>query len=191
MNLYQFFLYLHILGAMGYAAGAILSLLGLFALRRTQQVGQASSGIDLVERSGQISGISLLIILLAGIFMTVTSWGWKTAWIDVTLGTFVLLLVFGALMGIRRHRIAVMLKGLPDGELPRSAEQQFYDPLLGLGTYMLVTLLLGIVFLMTVKPGLAGSLITIGVALVLGFGISLPNWNRAKQVSEGTANRIS
>ncbi len=189
MNLYQLFLYLHILGSMGYATGAFLSLLGLFALRRTQRVGQASSILELVEKSGQISGISLFIILVAGIYMTITSWGWKTAWIDVTLGTFVLLLVFGAIMGIRRHRITVMLKELPDGELPQSVEHQFYDPFLELGTYMLITLLLGIVFLMTVKPGLVGSLITIIIALILGFGFSLPNWNRAKQASGGVIPR--
>ncbi len=38
---------------------------------------------------------------------------------------------------------------------------------------------------MTVKPTLGGSLLAIGVALVLGLGISLLNWNRARQVSEG------
>ncbi len=42
-----------------------------------------------------------------------------------------------------------------------------------MGIYLLVALLLGIVFLMTVKPGLGGSLLTIGVARILGLGFSL------------------
>jgi hypothetical protein len=35
---------------------------------------------------------------------------------------------------------------------------------------------LGIVFIMTVKPGLFGALISLGVAILLGLAFSLPAW---------------
>ena len=43
---------------------------------------------------------------------------------------------------------------------------------------MRTALALGIVFLITVKPGLAGALIAISVAVVLGLASALPAWNR-------------
>jgi hypothetical protein len=39
---------------------------------------------------------------------------------------------------------------------------------------------LGIVFLMTVKPGLGEALLTIGLALVLGLALALPAWGRVR-----------
>jgi hypothetical protein len=184
MSLYSVLLYVHVLGAMGYVSGTIFSLLGLFALRNARRVEQARSILGLVERSGQVSGISLLILLVAGLLMTITTWGWQTGWIDVTLGTLVLLFGSGALMGIRRHRITVLIKDMPDGPIPGDIEQMMYDPWMGMGIYLLVTLLLGIIFLMTVKPGLSGSLLVIGISILLGLGVSLLDRNRTKPVGE-------
>ena len=45
-----------------------------------------------------------------------------------------------------------------------------------MGVYMLVMLVLGIVYLMTAKPALGGSLLVMGVAVILGLVISLPGW---------------
>jgi hypothetical protein len=39
---------------------------------------------------------------------------------------------------------------------------------------MRVSIALGIVFLMTVKPDMLGALITMGVAVILGLAFSLP-----------------
>ncbi len=184
MSLYAVFLFIHVAGVLGYATGTLMSLFGLPVLRRTQRVEQACWILELLERVGPLSGISLLFIIISGLYMAGTNWGWRTGWIDVALGTLVLLFAAGALMGTRRHAIAVLIQDMPDGPLPRSVVQRLYDPWMGLGTYELVTLLLGIVFLMTVKPTLTGSLLVIGVALVLGLGISLLNWNKAGQASE-------
>ncbi len=184
MELYTVLLFVHVVGVLGYAAGTILSVLGLPALKRAQRVEQARSILALLERVGPLSGISLLFIIATGLYMAATAWGWQTGWIDVTLGTIVLLLARGALMGTRRHAITLLIQEMPDGPLPGPVTQRIYDPWIGLGTYELVTLLLGVVFLMTVKPGLGVSLLVIGVALVLGLGFSLLSTSRAKQMRE-------
>ena len=44
-----------------------------------------------------------------------------------------------------------------------------HDPLLWIAIQTCVAIALGIVFLMTVKPALSGSLLTIGIAVVLGL----------------------
>ena len=184
MNLETVFHYVHVIGAMGYATGAFVTLLGLFALRRTRLVEEARSLLEFLERIGSISGISLLVTILAGLYLTATEWGWLTGWIDVSLGSLVLLFAMGVLMGTRRHAIALSLKDMPDGPLPMGLLQRINDPWMGLGVYSMNTVLLGIVFLMTAKPSLVDSLITIGVSLVLGLLVSLPNWSLARRAAE-------
>jgi hypothetical protein len=49
-----------------------------------------------------------------------------------------------------------------------------------------VTISLGIVFLMTVKPGLSGSLLTIGLAAMLGLAAAWPAWSRGRLGAEAS-----
>ncbi len=184
MDLGSVLLFVHVLGAMGYAAGTLLSLFGVVALRRAQRVEQARLILGLMEVAGPLTGISLLVILAAGLYMTGMSWGWRTAWIDVgLLSTLILLVPTGAVMGIRRHALATQVAALPDGPLPESVQQRIHDPLLGASTIVLTALLVGIVFLMTVKPAQAVPLVVMGVSLVLGLLFSLPLWRRQHPAS--------
>ena len=179
MNLIDIALFLHVLGAMGYSVATLISPFGLWSLRRAQRVEQARALLNLLETTGPISGISLLLILVTGIYMTGAAWGWRTAWIDVTLGSLLLLLLpTGAVMGIRRHALAAQANQLPDGPLPEALRCGIRDPLLGASTVMLVGLLLGIVFLMTVKPALVGALIVMGLCLgaSLVVGLVFSGW---------------
>lgn len=190
MSLHAILLYVHVIGAIGYSAGALISMLGLSSLRRARSVEEVRSLLELLELTGLVSGISLLFTIAAGLYMTVTIWGWQTGWINVALGSLVLLLAMGVLMGRRRHTIAGLAKEMPDGLLPKSLEQRIYDPWMGLGVYMLVTLVLGIVYLMTAKPALGGSLLVMGVAVILGLVVSLPGWSTARRVVEKRQENI-
>ncbi len=173
MSLYNVALFLHVLGATGYSVATFISPLGLRSLRRAQRVEQARALLNLLEATGPISGISLLIVLVTGVYMASTAWGWRTPWIDVALVSFLLLLPTGAVMGIRRHALAVQANQMPDGPLPDSLRCGIRDPLLGASTIMLLGLLLGIFFLMTVKPALVGSLIVMGISVVVSLVLSL------------------
>ena len=189
MDLETVFHYVHVVASMGYAAGTLISLLGLFALRRIRTVEAARSVLELVERTGSISGISLLVTILAGLYLTAIEWGWLTGWIDVSLGTLVLLFAMGVLMGTRRHAIATLTKDMQDGPLPRDLVRRINDPWMGLGIYMLATLLPGIVFLMTAKPSLGGSLLAIGIAVLLGLLLSLPDWRRTYGIGDEAVSK--
>jgi uncharacterized membrane protein len=184
MSLNSILHYVHVVGAIGYSAGALISLLGLSPLRRARSVQEARSVLAPVELAGTLSGISLLLTIASGLYLTATEWGWQTGWIDVTLGSLVLLLAMGVLMGTRRHAIATLAKEMPDGPIPESLRQRIYDPWMAMGVYMLVTLVLGIVLLMTVKPALGGSLLVMGVAVILGLAVSLPNLSVARRAAE-------
>src|SRR6266545_2741597 len=161
MSLYAVLVFVHVTSAITLSAGNLISLFGLLALRRSQRVEQVRAILGLLALSEPVSAIALVLTLVAGLTMTVSTWGWHNGWINVALGSFVLLLSMGVITGTRRGAIAKLVKEMGDGPLPESVEQRIHDPLLGTAVYLLVALLVGIVFLMTTKPALEGSLIAI------------------------------
>jgi hypothetical protein len=117
----------------------------------------------------------MLINIAAGLYMTADTWGWQTPWIIVAIIS-VLYFAVGGVMGTRRNVIEKLIKDMPDGPLQESVMQRIHDPLFGAAVYMMLALLLGIVFLMTVKPALDGAILTMVIAAALGVTASLPLW---------------
>ncbi len=176
MSLYTIALFLHVSGALAFGASTFMSLFSLWAIRRAQRIEQVRSVIGLLSLSGPILGISMLVNVLAGLYMTADTWHLRTPWIIVAIVTLVLFIAAGAVMGTRRRAIAKQIGDMPDGPLPESVVERSHDPLFGTSMYMMLALLLGIVFLMTAKPALDGSIVAIVVAAVLGALASLPFW---------------
>lgn len=176
MNLYTIVLYLHVVGALSFGAGALISLVGLQSLHRAQRVAQVRSILGLMSLSGPIIGISMLVNIAAGLYMTAEAWGWQTAWINVAIVSVVLYFAVGAVMGTRRNAIVNLIDDMPDGPLPQPVVQRIHDPLFGTAVYMMLALLLGIVFLMTAKPALNSAIITMVVAAGVGVIAGLPLW---------------
>ena len=174
MSLYPIVLFLHVSGAIGYFVSIGTWLFGLVSLRRAQRVEQVRALVHLVGLSGPLFGISVLLILAAGLYMAFTAWSLQTGWIAVALVSLVLMAPLGtALIEPRRRAIERLAREVPDGPLPQSLEQRIYDPVLSTALQTIAALLFGIVFLMTNKPALAGSLIVIVVALALGLASGL------------------
>jgi Predicted integral membrane protein (DUF2269) len=174
MNSYTIVLFLHVSGAIGYFISMGTWLFGLAALRRAQRVEQVRALTHLIGRLGPLFGISVLIILATGLYMAITAWSLQTSWIAVALISLILIAPLGtAFIEPRRRVIDRLAREAPDGPLPQSLEQRTHDPILGIALQTVTILLLGIVFLMTDKPSLIGSLIVIAVALVLGLASGL------------------
>jgi hypothetical protein len=174
MSIYTIVLFFHVSGAIGYFIGTGTWLFGLSALRRAQRVEQVRALTNLVGRSGPLFGISVLLILVTGLYMALTAWGLRTGWIDVALISLILIAPLGtALIEPRRRAIDRLAREAPDGPLSQALEERTHDPVLLTALQTLAALLLGIVFLMTTKPALTDSLIVMAVALVLGLASGL------------------
>ena len=170
MTIYTIVLFFHVSGAIGYFVSMGTWLFGLSALRRAQRVEQVRALTHLVGWSGPLFAISVLLILATGLYMALTAWGLQTGWIDVALISLILIAPLGtAFIEPRRRTIDRLARETPDGPLPESLEQRIHDPVLLTSVLTIAALLFGIVFLMTTKPALIGSLIVIAVALVIGL----------------------
>ena len=174
MSIYTIVLFLHVSGAIGYFVSMGIWLFGLAALGRAQRVEQMRALTHLIGRSGPLSGISVLLLLATGLYMAVTAWGLATGWILVALISLILIASLGsAFIEPRRRTIDRLAQQAPDGPLPRSLERSTHDPVLLTALLTVTILLLGIVFLMTNKPSLIGSLIVMAIALALGLAVSV------------------
>jgi Predicted integral membrane protein (DUF2269) len=189
MTIYTIVLFLHVSGAIGYFISMGTWLFGFAAIRRAQRVEQVRALTNLVGRLGPLFGISVLLILATGLYMAINAWGFQTGWIDVALISLILIAPLGtAFIEPRRRTIDRLAQEAPDGPLPQSLERSTHDPVLMTALLTVTILLLGIVFLMTNKPSLIGSLIVMAVALVLGLAsgvlISRTTRSRGQNITE-------
>jgi hypothetical protein len=178
MTFYSIALFLHIVGALGLFVALGLELLSLLYLRRATTTEQAREWLSAYGLLRWVGPISMGTILLPGFYMMATTWG-GVAWIGIALAATILLAVIGALTG---SRMAAIGRAVPteSGSLSPAFRQRLHDPFLLVSTQTRVAIALGIVFLMTVKPGLGGTLLTIGVAIILGLASTWPMWSRGR-----------
>lgn len=166
MNDYAIALFLHIVGALGLFVALGLEWTSLLLLRRATTTGQSRERMRIASGVRGVSGAALATLLVSGFYMTATVWG-GVAWIAVALGAMVLMAALGAaLSGVRMAAIGRAVENGPLAPVP--------DPLLWVSIQIRVAIALGIVFLMTFKPDLTGSLLAIAVAAVLGLVAALP-----------------
>lgn len=164
------------MGVIGTFIGVSIWLFVAAALRRAQQVAQVRTFTRLVQPSGVIAIVSILLLGIARFYMALTAWGEQATWIIVATISFVLLAPFGACVIDPRLRALARAAAAPDGPLPAAMAARTHDPLVRIGLYLYVGVLVGIVFLMTTKPPLAISIFAMVVAAMLGLAVGLPLW---------------
>ncbi len=172
-------LFLHIVGALGLFVALGLEWISLLYLRRVTTTEQAREWLSAFGLLRWVGSTSLGLILLTGFYMTATTWG-GVAWIGIALAAMILLAALGAALTGPRMAAVGRAVVAESGALSLAFRQRLHDPLLWASIQTRVAIALGIVFLMTVKPGLGGALLTIGVAVVLGLASALPAWSRVR-----------
>ena len=167
--LYQVALFLHIIGGFGLMAAITVETIGLRGLRRATQSSDALLWLGL-SRSivMRLTPSSLGLILVTGLYMVATVWG-PRGWILVALGSLVLLGVIGTQgTGRRMARIGPAV-GHTQGPLSAELRERLRSPILLMSLRVRLAIVLGVVFLMTVKPSAAASLVVMLVGVALGL----------------------
>jgi len=173
MNAYSIALFLHIVGAVGFFVALGLEWTGLWQVRSAMTPDQVRGWMHILKGTRKVGFVSMLTTVISGIYMMLTVWG-GVAWVIVSLGSLVLVIALSTALTAPRMaiigRTLAAEKGTMSGTFQRAANQ----PLLWISIQVRVAIALGIIFLKTAKPDLGGSLITIGVAIVLGLASTLP-----------------
>jgi hypothetical protein len=168
--MYHIALFLHILGVLCLMGGHTLIHASLEVMRRAQTVERIRDWAAIAAGLDKFMPAFTLAILLPGLYMAWTNWGWTTAWIDASLMLFLLMMILGpALLGRRFAALNREVKAAAPGMIPESLAIQIRDRRLWTVENTFTCLLLAILFLMTIKPNLLGTVVVLSIALVAGL----------------------
>jgi uncharacterized membrane protein len=151
--------FVHIVSAMGVFCALGIEAIALYQDRRAVDATQAeiaSSGLRAAHRIAPLAGAATVV---SGWYLTQTVWGWHAGWITISLACVMIVAAISATTAagqahVRAGRTRARVRMSPSFTLRAG-------------------LLVGILFLMTVKPPFAVSLIAVTIAAGAGWLIGL------------------
>jgi uncharacterized membrane protein len=149
---YDFLLFLHVLTAVVWVGGGLaLNFLGtrLVAAGTSAEIAGFARQVEWIGT--RVFMPSSLVLLLAGIFMTIDAWSFDELWIAIGIGGFLYSFINGAfLVGPLSGRTGKLIseKGADDPEISANIQRIFF-----LGRIELAVLVI-VVWAMTMKPTL-------------------------------------
>lgn len=188
MNLYNTVLFLHIVGAMAMFAAVGLEWTGLRPLRRATTREGVQTWLRVLRPASRLGPASMLTLLLTGFYMT-AALRTRMAWVMVSMAALIVLgILAGGLTGRRIQAIRRQLAAAEPGALSPELQRLVRHPALWISLQLRAGLFLGIVFVMTTKPAMLGSLLTLAVAAAAALAIGPALWRSPTPEARTTAD---
>lgn len=186
MSLYAVALFLHLLTVVAAFFAVALIHAGLIRMRKADRVSEARDALMFAGRTGKAMPLIGLALLLTGAYLTQSMWSWTTPWIDVAIGGLVAIMAVGG--GVLGRRIAALQPLLQrgDGPVDGTLAASLRDPSLWIIAQLPPLLAIGVMFVMTTKPGAILGIIEILVIVALGVLAMMPTM-RVRERSEVVA----
>ncbi len=186
MNAYSVALFLHIVGALGIFVALGLEWTGLRQIRNATSPDPIRGWMHILSGQRGFGFAAMLTTVITGIYMMLTVWG-SAAWIIVTLGSLILVIALSVALSAPRMVAIGRALATEKGPLSMTFHSLANHPLLWISIRARVAIALGIVFLKIARPDFGGSLLTIGVAILLGLAPALYVPHR-ERVQEGSVD---
>lgn len=170
MTFYPYLLLLHIVGVIGLFIALSLEVAVVSCLRVVKTTTQAHEWLTLSRVVDLLLPVSAGLILISGLVLTFSAWGWGHAWIDLSLGLLVLLGILGPVInGPRMKAIQVAAQAAPVGEIPPALRKVISNPVLR--AYVPIPILgaLGAVIMMVLKLDWLGSGMMVALVLMISL----------------------
>lgn len=182
MSLYSIALFLHIIGAAGMIAGLGIEGIVYSNLKNAEKVRQATSQGNAMKIMRIVFGVSAILLLLPGIYLVISTWGWN-AWVIIGLILLVSLSGFGSATGKKIGMAVGSLRGSEESINPE-VKKRIANPSIMKSYKIKLTLAMGIIFIMTVKPDWTVSIISIAVSVLLGLLLNMPSKQKQAATEE-------
>ena len=173
MDTYHVVLYIHLLSLLiGFSAGMIETVC-LFRLRAAETLEAAAPWGQLAGEIEKAFPVAILGLFGTGAYMTSDVWTWSTSWMVLPIVGLVVLSLQGPLVAGRRgHTVKAALMANGPGPLGPDARQMTRDRALWAAGMTNEMLVLGIVWVMTEKPGWGGAIAALAVAYAVGLALT-------------------
>jgi len=162
---YEFVLFLHLvtLAAAFLAMGVMLNC--VMRLRAATDVSSARATCAALAGIEKVMPAATVLLLVTGGYLTHARWTWTTPWIDVAIAGLIAVTIFGGgVLGGRARSLQRALTEARSGGVDAATARLLADPLFVVGNVANIGLVVAVMFVMVVKPALAGGI----VALVVG-----------------------
>lgn len=172
MDPYLLLVFLHVAAASALFAAVGVEVVALQRLRLAATAAQARAWLPSVQRpAGGIGHPAMLVIVGTGIWMMIARWGFE-AWMAMALASIVAMVLVAVLVG--RAPLTRLVDALGEGARDGSGwPDAVRDARLRVSLWLRVGLLVGVIGLMTLKPGWWGSAVVMVTATALGGGVAV------------------
>jgi hypothetical protein len=183
MNLYQLLVFLHILGAVGIFVALGLESIALARLQIASTPSDARIWIGLLKLPGRQGPIAMITTVIGGAWMMAQGWG-RQPWIIGAIVGLVGMAAVGGIISLRgARRLRVALASEPGPELSDAFRSIRSKTPLSASHRLRIAIGIGILGLMTIKPGVTGSWLIMAVATLSGLIASLAKRARSEGVT--------
>lgn len=168
--MYQTMLFLHILGVLFMFAAVGITITGMFGMLHSQDNKTLKIWASLSVKMDEFLPFSVILILLPSLYLVFSTWGWNIAWVNVSLGALILMSLAGPIINLRRFKGILQIVNAETSEIPSpNLLAKVRDQVLWNSISIMTMEVLGIIYLMTIKPPLIESIVTIIICFVLGI----------------------
>ncbi len=186
MSSYSLLVFVHVLAAMGLFVAMAIEGVALGRLPRAKTAEDAREWLRSLALPGRLGPIAMLTAVASGIWMMRVAWS-REAWMASSLVAVVAMAVVGGAVTnrrVRQRRATFAAAGSRDDVAV--AGQLSIRPLTA-SLRVRTALGVGVLALMTLKPGLAGSALVVAAAAVGGLLVAgLPSPRRRSAIREAT-----
>ncbi len=187
MDAYSVVLFVHIIGVLGIFVALGLERTGLRQIHAALVPEQVRSWMGILSSTRRMGFASMGTTVITGIYMMLTDTG-LVPWLVVSIGALILVILLAVMLTGPRMMAVGQAMAMGKGTLTSTFYSLADHPLLWVSIQTRIALALGIVFLKITKPGLVGSLLAIGIAIVLGLASTLPLTRRQQIHEESSTN---
>jgi hypothetical protein len=173
MDAYHVVLYVHLLSLLvGFSAGMIETVC-LFRLRAATTLEAAAPWSQLAGEIEKAFPVAIIGLFGTGAYLTSDVWTWSTPWIVLPIVGLVVLALQGPLVAGRRgHAVKAALTANGPGPLDADARKMTRDRALWAAAMTNEALVLGIIWVMTEKPGWGGAVAALAIAYAVGLTLA-------------------
>jgi hypothetical protein len=177
MSVYALAVFVHVVSAIVLVGSTFIGPFLSAGLRRTTTVEGVREWAKLNHDVGTLAGRAAPLVLLAGLYLAFAGDWWGSGWLEASLLLFTLAGV--AALGVfdpTLRRLLDAARAAPDGPVGAELDAMRHDRRMAAAEAYLLPGDLAIVFLMTAKPGIGGSAVTLVlVALTAVARVRLPH----------------
>lgn len=169
MTLYTILVFVHVLGAVGMFAAWSIEAIGLVQLSDVSSTTQLPSWLALRRRASKVGGTSMLTAIITGVAMMVMHGG--APWMIGAVAELALIVAVAVVVG-RRVAPELAAAAEPRGQNTDTDIAQIASAMAASLRFRIAAGIT-IVALMTIKPGLPGTIGLIATGVALGAAVAL------------------